>query len=331
MSARSKRASHPIAFVLMALFLAVPLLGRKLNPNEYAGGRSRDVEARYQRNSSAIANMLGELRTSMSDVLFLKTERYLHSGVGYKAHINKRLMSVSGTTASNFAHQREVGSDKEHVLHDDHAAEEESSAPLIPDADNDFRGFIGDLHREVKPWLPPDAHASHTDGKEILPWFRVMTMSDPHYVRAYAVGGWWLKTVDIDEGLSFLEEGMRNNPEAFQIQATYGDLLQSKGRKISKDIFNPSPEALKYFLHSRDAYQEAAEVAITLRPENYDKEVIYPEWTNYMEDDAMAAVNMAVLLERQYGNAFKTKELAQRYLSFFPDNQTLKGVVNNAP
>ena len=50
----------------------------------------------------------------------------------------------------------------------------------------------------MKPWLDPSKHAGHSDGKEVLPWFRVMTLSDPHYVRAYAVGTWWLRTKNLD-------------------------------------------------------------------------------------------------------------------------------------
>lgn len=320
-----RQPHHFLCYVCLGAFTLAPLLGSKLHPNDYEGGRSRDVEARYQRNSSAVASMLGEFRTSMSDILFLKTERYLHSGVGYTSHINKRLMSVSSTAASNFAHQQTVDADKDVILSNNTKEDSESSL-LIPDDETDFRGFIGELNREVKPWLPPDQHASHTDGKEVLPWFRVMTMSDPHYVRGYAVGGWWLKSININEAMEFLEEGMRNNPEAFQIYVTYGDVLQTKARKISLDLFNPTPDSLEYLLRARDIYQEAAEIVIRKRPKKYDRTKEYPDWTIHLEEDATTAVNMAVLFERQYGNAWKTKELLGRYLPLFPDNPTLQGV-----
>jgi hypothetical protein len=70
-----------------AFFLLSPLLSLRLDPHGYQGGRSRDAEDRMERNASSIGSMLGELRTSMSDILFLKTERYLHGGVAYTPHI----------------------------------------------------------------------------------------------------------------------------------------------------------------------------------------------------------------------------------------------------
>jgi len=55
-------------------------------------------EAQSSRNTSAVARLFGEFRTSMSDIMCLKTERYLHSGVGYQspglAHGFLRLVEV---------------------------------------------------------------------------------------------------------------------------------------------------------------------------------------------------------------------------------------------
>ena len=48
--------------------------------------RAMDAEALRARNSSAFAKILGELRLGAADLMFVKTERYLHGGVGYTAH-----------------------------------------------------------------------------------------------------------------------------------------------------------------------------------------------------------------------------------------------------
>ena len=92
----------------LAIFLASPVLSSRLDPNGYAGGRSRDVMARAVRNSSAVATMLGEFRTAMSDIMYIKTERYLDSGVGYMPHLKKEILSVSGATKEIDEHQQEV-------------------------------------------------------------------------------------------------------------------------------------------------------------------------------------------------------------------------------
>ena len=83
--------------VILILFLLSPPLAFRLNPNGYTGGRSRDARDRSLRNSSSVARMLGEVRTSMSDVIFIKTERYMHMGVGYVQKVEEELESVSGT------------------------------------------------------------------------------------------------------------------------------------------------------------------------------------------------------------------------------------------
>jgi hypothetical protein len=312
-----------------ALFLLSPWLSLRLDPHGYQGGRSRDAEDRMERNASSIGSMLGELRTSMSDILFLKTERYLHGGVAYTPHINKKVLSVSGTQSEMFAHQGGVDApDSEAVVMESDS--EKGTETIIPTAADDFRGFIGQLHREVKPWLDPSRHAGHADGKEVLPWFRVMTLSDPHYIRAYSVGSWWLKTKNLDAAFEFIQEGIKNNPASFQVYAALGDLHYTKAMNISRNIFAPAPEAIEQLLLARDVFQVAADLAIEQRPAVVDPENMPDRWSSYMEDDTRAAVNMAVLLEREFGTEAKTRELATRYLKYFPGSPTLLSALKQA-
>ena len=51
------------------------------------------------RNTSSAAVMLGEVRTAMSDIMFIKCERYMHSGVACKPHLQREILSVSGAMA----------------------------------------------------------------------------------------------------------------------------------------------------------------------------------------------------------------------------------------
>jgi len=78
--------SRLLFVILAAAALLLPAWAGPLNPNGYAGGRSKDQRQAGARNSSAFATILGEVRTSMSDLMFIKTERYLHSGVAYQVH-----------------------------------------------------------------------------------------------------------------------------------------------------------------------------------------------------------------------------------------------------
>ena len=72
----------------------------RVEPLRYEGSRARDEQGREQRNHSALAAMLGEFRTSASDLMFIQTERYLHGGISFRkgtAHAIMTNMSMSTT------------------------------------------------------------------------------------------------------------------------------------------------------------------------------------------------------------------------------------------
>ena len=171
---------------LVILFVVSPGLWGRLTPNDYDGGTSRDAGAAMLRNASSVGMMLGELRTSFSDILVMKTERYLHSGVQYAAHTDEGDKSLESDIENLDAHQEDVGVSRK-VEAGGHQAK-----TLIRSEDHDFRGIVGHLEREVKPYSDSGAHADHTDGRQILPWFRVATLSDGQHVRAYTSGAYWL-------------------------------------------------------------------------------------------------------------------------------------------
>ncbi len=325
---------------IAVLFLASPLVTRNLTPNDYEGGYSRDSAQLEERNSSAFAMLLGEFRTSMADMMFIKTERYLHSGVGYSS---KSIVDPTAHTGEN------ASGDSGHHEHDghDHGAEldpdDPMSAPslkftsemeahqaivaaggvealdddagtptLIRDAANDFRGFIGDLERAVQPYQPAEAQHFHTDGAELLPWYRLATLTDPKNVRAYMVGAWWLSGVDggekTEEAIAFLDEGIRHNPRAYQLPMMKGTMLHRVDRKQE----------------SLASYTAAAELVLQVRPREPEKE---PWWTEYMEDDARAAVRLAVMQERDAGDWDKALEMANRYNAIFDGGDAILGRV----
>lgn len=318
------------------LFLASPLVTRNLAPNTYEGGYSRDSAQVEERNSSAFAMILGEFRTSMADMMFIKTERYLHSGVGYATHIN--LDRVAQTGEIDEPHEDHEGHD-DHDPHHGHdhrpelepddpmaapslrftgemeahqqivaaggleAIEDDAGTPtMIRDAANDFRGFIGDLERAVQPYQAAEDQHFHTDGTELLPWYRLATLADPHNVRSYMIGAWWLSGIQggekHEEAIEFLDEGIRNNPRAFQLPMMKGTILHRMDRREE----------------SLTSYIVAAELVMQVRPRDPKSE---PWWTEFMEDDALAAVRLAVIQEREVGDWDKALELGNRYNAIF--------------
>jgi len=317
---------------VLVLFLLSPVITIHLDPAGYQGGRSRDIRDRSLRNQSAAGIILGELRTSMSDLMFIKTELYLHSGVAYQLNLDYDAMSSRGQVrdlkengkpsipeptppghslkgpGQDLKHPFEEEIDHSH--HDDHdhvhpPGEEdthfhcEGAKTVIPTEREDFRGFIGKLHREVKPWLDPSKPHKHTDGTELLPWYRLMTLSDPHNIRAYMIGAWWLKRFrkkpQLKEAEKFLEEGIRNNPKAFQLYLMLGHVNRAMGDN-GKAMGN---------------YRKAAEMALEVRPPGGREG---PDWTNYNEEDALASLRLAVFTEEEFGSKEAALALARRYL-----------------
>ena len=122
MNLLTSSSKHPVRLLLglsgLAFFVLSPSLWSRLSPQQYEGARSRNLKDRHTRNASAIAVMLGEFRTGISDILLVKTERYLHSGVGYMPHIGKEVQGAMGRIESFDAHQEEVGEIEEHHHHD---------------------------------------------------------------------------------------------------------------------------------------------------------------------------------------------------------------------
>jgi hypothetical protein len=82
---------------IIAGLLAAPRLARIIQAARSENASSSITEeALENRNKSSIARLFGEFRASMSDIMFVKTERYLHSGIGYEKHLDYNKMAESG-------------------------------------------------------------------------------------------------------------------------------------------------------------------------------------------------------------------------------------------
>lgn len=329
--------------LLLGAVLAAGWISTRVDSEAYAGGRARDEEELVRRNSSALATMLGEFRTGISDIMFIKTERYLHAGVGYIPHME--VLSAEALAEEVDEHQSELGIPDEdphhghhhhgdaHHGHHHHGLDidhEHAGTPtLIPPAHRDFRGFVGRLHREVKPWRDPDRPHVHTDGRELLPWFRVMTLSDPKYVRGYVAGGFWLQMENTELALAFVEEGLRNNPEEFQLYVSRGFLRIKEARKLgdpnAEDLDPAVREVLELALGD---FLRGAELMAGVRPDDVDEDGFGSGgWGRYQETDALAAAGMSVSLTRNLGDPEGAREIARRYIDLFPDFRTLRNAL----
>ena len=113
---------------------------------------------------SLLANILGESRTLIADVLWIKVDEYFHTHQPGKVH----------------------GQEKE--------------------------------HRE------DEGHSEEVGVTEIMPLIRLITWLDPHFIKAYRVGGWHLSfnLNRVEEGKKFLKEGINNNPSRYELYYDLG-------------------------------------------------------------------------------------------------------------
>ena len=69
---------------------------------------------------------------------------------------------------------------------------------------------------------------THLEGhgeREILPWLKISSQLDPQKVETYTVSAFWLRDMGkVKEAEEFLREGLRNNPDSYEILLELGRL-----------------------------------------------------------------------------------------------------------
>ena len=354
---------------ILVLWLLCSGLSLQLDPTQYAGGRSRNEQNRAQVNQSALATVLGEFRTSMSDMILIKTERLLHGGVAYMPHATRKVQG-SGESEASAPHDEESCEDPEHdhhevescedPEHDHHEVEscEDSEhdhdhehgpgcghgnehanghregcdhegpvETVIPEESKDYRGWIGQLHREVKPWRPPEEKHHLAEGAELIPWFRMITLSDPHYIRGYTLGVMWLEEEDPAAAMDYVNEGLEHNPDAFQLHLAKAFLyLHAAGKAAELSSEHLETQQLAVLRKALASFEQAAVYMEKKRPAGWsaDEAGEALTWSYSHETDAMSAVRMAVILNERCGNVERAIQLAGHYLNLMPHHATLQ-------
>jgi hypothetical protein len=270
-----------LAALLGALVFCNGVAGRVQPQLESTAGMTEAQQEKLEQIASA--SLFGQFRTSMADFLWLKTDKYLHNGV-----------DLRGTTDL----EREAGdADKVTSAKGEAWQHNSEETTVVPSAQRDWRGFIGSIEREVRPYEDMSNH-THRDPKETLPLFRLMTWSNPHFIPAYTVGAALIAQdkTKIGDAVAFLRDGVKNNPQSIEIHTALGQMLTSKQR-----AFNEAQPYLKQAIalgHARDVK--------TLTEDEMDA------WQN--------AYRWMVLNRREAGDAAAARAAAQEGLRFFPDD-----------
>ncbi len=327
-------------FLLVSIVVVAPSIRRRTAAEKASVSQvtSGDLEAR---NENAFALILGEIRATAADLIFIKTERYIHRGIGYRPHMNMNKMATTGevvaqgeehdngssleNVGANFE-EKIVGEETLHASGHGHAHEHQHHHPgcasggvptLIRTASEDFRGFLGNLERETKPFQDPKLPHQHGRTDELLPWYRVMTLTDPHNLRGYMIGTMLLMFAKKPhDALSFIEEGIeknRDDPEAFRLYASLTQ-VHWKCRRLE--------EALA-------AARTGYEMGKAVRPEEGKAGAIKKgvKWTDDIENDFLFVARCYALFLEKKGEVDPALRVAEEIVSLAPDDIPTKRMI----
>ena len=205
--------AKPVFFVL-AIYIATIPLNISLRSYFLGGEKEPDI----------IQSVFGGMRELVGDWAAMKTEEYYHRGLPFlKAaayHENHSVIAQDALSGRREEHHHE-----------------EEAAP------NDL---FSRIYSAVK--VNRDSHLTPSEEKEVLPWFYVEVMFNPHDIRGYVLGGYWLQRLGrYNESIAFLKDGEMHNPASAQILASIG------GAYYKKSI---SGEALLYLERARRLWLE---------------------------------------------------------------------------
>ncbi len=301
-----------IVILIVIAALCPGLRSSKDFPSPYV----TDEEGRQEVNSSALAAILGEFRTSLSDFIWIKTELYEHQGIRFQPHVDEKEKDVERgkmKTAIALTEGRTTETmllAKPIVKHADHPTTH--ALQWIPAPEKDFRGFIGDIDREVHPW----GKHRFAESKETLPWYVILTVTNPHHSRAYIVGGWLLMKEDrqsdhLAQAERFLREGVANNPDSFPLRVMLGRALIQEERW---------KEAIQEF-------EKARNLALKTRSKDGKPDA---KWTDDAEEDFGFAVRYIPFIQLRQLNDVKGARIScKEALSYMPNDRALKQFYEN--
>jgi tetratricopeptide (TPR) repeat protein len=151
--------------------------------------------------------LLGEGRRLFANHFFIRADVYFHSG--YYPSIFDQAQKPAATASSG---------DQEH---DPHQADEHEGQTAFLGQPRDWIERFGRHFR-----ITEHTHLAHGQEREILPWLRLSAELDPQRVQTYTVAAYWLRTRlgKVAEARDFLREGLRNNPDSYEILFELGRL-----------------------------------------------------------------------------------------------------------
>jgi tetratricopeptide (TPR) repeat protein len=188
-------------------------------------------------SGNVLKMLLGDGRRLFANHFFEQADVYFHSG--YYPSIFDRSAAPKDTK-----HLTESEADHDHDH--DHGS---GGKPKDESEHEKEMSFLGKPHDWVEAFgrhfiVTEHTHLENGNEREILPWLKISAELDPQRIETYTVAAYWLRSRlgKVKEAEEFLREGMRNNPNSYEI-------LFELGRLYSENYHEPN--------HARNVWELA--------------------------------------------------------------------------
>ena len=162
-------------------------------------------------SSGALNMLLGESRRNVAFFVYREADIAFHSGYYPTIFDQGEVPKTTGMTTEQHGHDEE-----EH--------EKEMAFLGKP------RDWIDAFGRNFK--VTEHTHLESGREREILPYLKVSAELNPNRIETYTVASFWLRTKlgKVKEAEDFLRDGLRNNPDSYEILLELGNLYHESRR-----------------------------------------------------------------------------------------------------
>ena len=205
--------------LLLALLIFCFSLAADLQPQFQA------LENNRKQSNDFFSLLLGDSSRMFANSFFVKADEYYHSG--YYPTI------FDNNSAFQTPHMAE---DTGAVNSKNHGEETGFMGPPRDWIDAFGRHFIPNRHTHLDEGGPTDDLSTSDNVREILPWLKLSARLDPDNIQTYTVTAYWLRIrMHKDkEAEQVLREGLRNNPQSYEILFELGRLYDESYHDTSR-------------------------------------------------------------------------------------------------
>jgi tetratricopeptide (TPR) repeat protein len=178
--------------------------------------RFQALESSRHQSDNFFSLLLGDSSRMFANSFFIKADAYYHSGYYPTIFDNNEAFKTP-----------HVAEDTGAVNSQNHGEETDFMGHPRDWIDAFGRHFIPNRHTHLDEGGPTDDLSTSDNVREILPWLKLSAELNPDDIRTYTVTAYWLRRMHKEkEAEQVLREGLRNNPQSYEILFELGRLYK---------------------------------------------------------------------------------------------------------